>query len=213
MIPKGSKITIDYTASIVDKDKNVLESKFWSGKEARHIRREFRDKRSQINAKVGSGVNTKYNFNDNYSRQKRVSDTYTKMRKFSNRENNWMEYANHQISVEIIRIAQKYKNPVIRVENLKGIRGIGSKELQQWTYAQLQGMIEYKAKTAGIKYEKVAAKYTSQMCSKCGFRSRDNRKSQAGFKCMECGISYNADFNAAINIAVKLPPKKKDNYI
>ena len=46
----------------------------------------------------------------------------------------------------------------------------------------------------------VQSHYTSQQCSKCGHISRDNRKSQEAFECVECGHRYNADFNAALNI-------------
>jgi len=47
---------------------------------------------------------------------------------------------------------------------------------------------------------KVPAAYTSQKCSECGFTDKDNRTSQSKFKCLECGLSMNADTNAAINI-------------
>lgn len=42
--------------------------------------------------------------------------------------------------------------------------------------------------------------YTSQQCSKCGHVSKDNRKTQEMFCCVECGHTMNADFNASINI-------------
>ena len=69
----------------------------------------------------------------------------------------------------------------------------------------LSGLInktEYKAKENGIIVRKVNPQYTSQHCSKCGFIDRDNRLSQAQFKCSKCDYSENADFNAARNIAL-----------
>lgn len=46
----------------------------------------------------------------------------------------------------------------------------------------------------------VPAAYTSQRCSKCGFTGRENRESQAFFRCRACNHSSNADVNAAVNI-------------
>ncbi|WP_254714985.1 transposase [Actinomadura sp. NAK00032] len=42
--------------------------------------------------------------------------------------------------------------------------------------------------------------YTSQTCNACGHRARDNRESQAVFRCVACGHRANADINAARNI-------------
>ena len=46
----------------------------------------------------------------------------------------------------------------------------------------------------------VPAAYTSQTCHKCGHVAKENRESQAIFKCVECGYEANADVNAAMNI-------------
>ncbi|QKW40244.1 transposase [Actinomadura sp. NAK00032] len=47
---------------------------------------------------------------------------------------------------------------------------------------------------------KVDPAYTSQTCHACGHRARDNRESQAVFRCVACGHQANADVNAARNI-------------
>lgn len=52
----------------------------------------------------------------------------------------------------------------------------------------------------GITTVEVNAAYTSQECSKCGFVSKGNRKSQSAFHCACCGHKINADVNAARNI-------------
>ena len=46
----------------------------------------------------------------------------------------------------------------------------------------------------------VPAAYTSQTCHQCGHVAKENRDSQAVFKCVECGYRANADVNAAMNI-------------
>ena len=49
----------------------------------------------------------------------------------------------------------------------------------------------------------VDPKFTSQICSKCGFKSKKNRKSQSKFECNKCGFKINADHNAACNILAR----------
>jgi len=46
----------------------------------------------------------------------------------------------------------------------------------------------------------VNPKFTSQTCNKCGYKYKDNRKSQSNFTCIQCGHTDNADVNAALNI-------------
>ena len=51
-----------------------------------------------------------------------------------------------------------------------------------------------------VMWVAVKPQYTSQTCSSCGHICKDNRKSQADFKCVACGHAENADINAAKNI-------------
>jgi transposase len=48
---------------------------------------------------------------------------------------------------------------------------------------------------------------TSRTCSECGHCKKDNRKSQAKFLCVSCGMSRNADQNAALNIRAQATRK------
>lgn len=60
----------------------------------------------------------------------------------------------------------------------------------------LKWMLEYKAH----QVVKVKPAYTSQRCHECGHTVRENRPTQAEFKCVSCGYQGNADINAALNI-------------
>jgi len=51
------------------------------------------------------------------------------------------------------------------------------------------------------RVEKMLAAYTSQTCSGCGHRDPESRESQSRFRCRACGLTANADVNAARNIA------------
>lgn len=61
----------------------------------------------------------------------------------------------------------------------------------------------YKTIRYGSELVLVNPAYTSQTCSCCGHVSKENRKTQAKFICVECGHSDNADINAAKNILKK----------
>jgi transposase len=68
------------------------------------------------------------------------------------------------------------------------------------SFGELRRQLEYKGKLYGCKVVAVDPRYTSQMCSCCGFTKKENRKSQSSFECVSCGFTENADVNAAINI-------------
>jgi transposase len=51
------------------------------------------------------------------------------------------------------------------------------------------------------RVEKIPAAYTSQTCSGCGHRDPESREGQSRFRCRACGLTVNADVNAARNIA------------
>lgn len=65
---------------------------------------------------------------------------------------------------------------------------------------EFRRQIEYKSRDRGGQVISVDPAYTSQRCNKCGHVSRENRKTQSQFCCVECGHTENADLNAAKNI-------------
>jgi putative transposase len=83
-------------------------------------------------------------------------------------------------------------------------RGLNRSILNQGWY-EFSRQIEYKMKWSGGEFLKVPAYFTSTTCpdEKCGHISKDNRKSQALFKCVACGYENNADLVAAINIEAR----------
>ena len=127
------------------------------------------------------------------------------LKKRSKKESRFVKDVNHCISKKIVRIAE-HTGRGIAHENLKGIRdrARSSKplrtELNSWAFAQLFSFVAYKAKLAGIPVRIVEPAYSSQLCPDCGTVGRENRKTQALFKCVSCGCSGNADVIAAHNI-------------
>lgn len=56
------------------------------------------------------------------------------------------------------------------------------------------------AQKKGIQLTIIHSHYTSQMCSRCGHISKQNRKTQEDFKCVVCSHELNADLNSSFNI-------------
>lgn len=118
---------------------------------------------------------------------------------------NFRDTVNHRYSRAVVDYAVKNGYGTIQMEDLSGIKedtGFPTK-LRHWTYFDLQTKIENKAKEYGIKVVKIKPAHTSQRCSKCGFISPENRKTQSDFVCIQCGFKKNADMNAAWNISIK----------
>ena len=122
------------------------------------------------------------------------------------KERNFAKTYNHQLSHKIVKFAKDNKCEFINLEYLTK-DGFENRILSSWSYYELQNMIEYKAEREGIKVRYVDPAYTSQTCSKCGHVDKENRPTQAKFKCINCGLELNADHNASINIA------RSDNFV
>ena len=64
------------------------------------------------------------------------------------------------------------------------------------------GVLRAKAEWAGREVFEVDPRHTSQQCSRvsCGHVAKENRVTQAEFRCVKCGHQAHADVNAAVNI-------------
>lgn len=139
--------------------------------------------------------------------KKSTKNARRRLQKQSRRQSRYSVWLNHNISKRIVQTAIQSRK-AISLENLDGIRERASAmrremrwQIGNWSFAQLQGFVSYKAKAAGIPVYFVPAPYTSQTCSTCFHCERANRKSQSDFHCQQCGFQTNADFNASRNIA------------
>ena len=110
---------------------------------------------------------------------------------------------NQTIKVEDLKIKNMSKkakgtltNPNMRASAKAGL----NHSILQQSWGKFFEMLEYKLKRNGGELIKVNPQYTSQKCSSCGHISKENRISQAKFKCTKCGLEMNADYNASLNI-------------
>jgi putative transposase len=65
-------------------------------------------------------------------------------------------------------------------------------------WGRLVDRLEHKAPG---RVHKIPAASTSQRCSACGHVAAESRQNQTAFRCVACGWTGNADYNAARNIA------------
>ena len=75
-----------------------------------------------------------------------------------------------------------------------------NKSILDQGWFEFRRQLEYKLNWLGGKLVIVPPQYTSQTCSQCGCTDKQNRQTQARFKCTACGFECHADYNAALNI-------------
>ena len=86
-------------------------------------------------------------------------------------------------------------------KNVKRKSGL-NRSIQEQTWGIIRRQLTYKAAWAGRELVSVDPKLTSQRCSGCGTVSAEHRRRKR-YDCAECGMSEDADINAARNILHK----------
>ncbi|MDD4878464.1 MAG: transposase [Candidatus Nanoarchaeia archaeon] len=112
----------------------------------------------------------------------------------------------------ITEITKHTKKPAIFMEKITDNREEASKFMRGKVLPlsvkeRLQKYIAYKSYWEGIPIFLVPPEHTSQICSRCGNQDRNNRpKGSKLFKCTNttCNYTANSDFNASVNIALKI---------
>ena len=90
------------------------------------------------------------------------------------------------------------ENPGTGVAQKRGLNRI----ITEQTWGLLRSQLAYKAVWAGRELAVVDPKFTSQRCSGCGVVSAEHRQRKR-YDCAECGMTEDADVNAARNILYK----------
>ncbi len=136
---------------------------------------------------------------------KRPKNVRRALRRCSGKEAGFRRDVNHCIPKKIVVLA-KDTNRGIALEDLTHIRARTRFRKPQrarmsgWSFAQLRAFIAYKAELNGVDVRIVDPRNTSRECAACGHIAKENRSSQAAFRCVQCGHADNADLNAATNI-------------
>ena len=76
--------------------------------------------------------------------------------------------------------------------NVRAKSGLNKAILDQG-WGEFRRQLDYKLAWSGGHLIAVPPHNTSRTCPACGHVSKDNRKTQAKFECVECGFEENAD--------------------
>ena len=119
--------------------------------------------------------------------------------KIKNARNNQL----HQFSTELVKA---YAAIVIGNVSSKALAQTKlAKSILDAGWSSFKTMLRYKCENAGVWFEEVSERYTTQACSCCGSISPNSPKGRAGLRirewtCPECGAMHDRDVNAAKNI-------------
>jgi len=123
-----------------------------------------------------------------------------KLKKLSGRERRFVCDINHRLS----KVVANSEYDAFALEDLhkfKQDKGrMFNKKIGNWSFKQFERFLIYKAEELGKTIIKVNPKYTSQICSNCGYKDKMNRNGNK-FECKRCGFELHADLNASRNIA------------
>ena len=127
------------------------------------------------------------------------------LKRLSGKERTTSTIINHTISKQIVQLA-KSEGKGVAIEDLKGIRFSANKKgkkfrtrVGKWNFNQLRSFLTYKCLLNGVKLVDVPPAYTSKTCHNCfHIGNRQGKK----FTCNNCNSVFDADENAAKNIAL-----------
>jgi putative transposase len=126
------------------------------------------------------------------------------MAKYRGRECKRVEDIYHKLANRIVDEAKELKASTIVLEELANIRkrirrskAINGR-LNRWSFRKFQGIMEYKAKLAGLNVTYVDAKGTSSLCPICGGKLSPNGYRR--LKCSRCGLEEDRDIIAVKNL-------------
>lgn len=198
----GIDIGINYPVAIFIKGVKYQPRQIAAGLKIQHERMAINRRKQSILKSL------KYN-KGGHGRNKKISPKIV----LNNKEKNFSNYMNHQMSADLIKIAVENKCGIIKLENLKGItKNTKDYFLKSWSYYDLQQKIKYKAELAGIKIQFIDPAYTSQMCPTCKTINQNNRNKEdktkfscTNFLCTDYNKEKIADIIAAENITNKEP--------
>ncbi|MBV9021167.1 MAG: transposase [Ktedonobacteraceae bacterium] len=178
------------------------------------------------------GKRTRHQANHDARLRKRLQQKGTRgakrrLKRIAQRERRLKMQANHYVAKQIIKqhphalfgleqltdIRERTKRRKrTRKKNGKGTERVSSKARKanrvysQWSFAELQALISYKAALAGSLAVKVDADYTSKACPMCGHTADENRPRKGLlFVCQnpKCGYTLHADLIGARNVTLR----------
>lgn len=170
----------------------------------------FRKLESKL-AKLQRQLKNKKKFSENWKRlKKKIQKVHSKI---ANARADYLHKTsteitnNHgMIAIEDLKVSNMSKSAKGDAENhgkdVAAKSGLNKSILDQGWY-EFRRQLTYKQGWKGGVLVAVPPQFTSQTCPCCSHVSKDNRKTQSHFECVECGFTENADLVGSINILSK----------
>lgn len=158
--------------------------------------------------KLQRQMSHKKKFSNNWKKSKaKVSNLHSYI---ANSRNDYLHKISTNISnnhaivyVEDLKVRNMSKSSKGNIENpgknIKAKSGLNRSILDQGWY-EFRRQLDYKLLWTGGYLVKVNPRNTSRTCPTCKHIAKENRLTQANFRCVKCGFSENADVVGAINI-------------
>lgn len=162
-------------------------------------------------AKLQRQLKNKVKFSKNWLKlQAKIAKLHHKI---ANCRKDFLHKISHTISknhamiyVEDLQVSNMSKSAKGTVEqpgqNVAQKSGLNRAILDQSWY-EFRRQLEYKSAWRGGFVIAVDPKNTSRTCPCCGYIAKENRPTQAEFKCVKCGYHNNADVVGALNILAR----------
>ncbi len=169
----------------IDNPDKPMKGQFWKGEEIKRLRGLYSHIMRNLQKKHRLG----------------------KIKELKRKEKRKVNQQLHVIANQIVAYAKQFPKPVIVLEELNGIRQSFKKSkrlnrrFHSLPFRKLQTIIEYKAnlEEIDVRYlSKKETKNTSKTCHRCVHVAQVKGRA---FKCLKCGMKYDRDLNACINIA------------
>ena len=122
-----------------------------------------------------------------------------------------VSHINHEINkmIEEEDLREVIREDLNWVSKKKNVSKKQQNRFSTWTKGTLLERLSIKLAEKGIKETVVNPAYTSQVCCRCNHLGERNGKE---FKCLNCGMKIDADFNASINIKNRKSIEEIDIY-
>jgi putative transposase len=158
--------------------------------------------------KANQAMSRKRKFSNNWKKAKtRVQRIHSRI---ANVRHNFLHKATTTISknhalvciedLQVENMSRSAKGTMETPGRNVGTKSALNKSIRDQAWSKFRHQLDYKLRWSGGVLITVPPQNTSKICPSCEYASKENRLTQARFKCVECGFEQNADVVAAINV-------------
>ena len=190
---EGLGIDLGLKDLAIASDKTKVES-IAKSREYRRIKKRRRRLQRQISRKYKKG-------GSRYRKTQNIVKSERKLLKLNRRLTNLRHNHIHQVTTGIVE-----RNPSficledLNVQGMMANKYLAESVQDQGLY-EFRRQIEYKAERAGIPVIIASRWYPgSKTCNRCGYIKKNLKLKERTYRCPECGLVIDRDYNAALNL-------------